>query len=195
MNSKWWIGLWMCGWLLVGCDRSPIADIAPQSAPGLINVVITTPAGTNQLQAIDRTSGSIQAVMEQGRPVTFPFAVVPGNWGIVPGTRRENGGGTGPVEVLVLAETVPVGAVQEVVPLGLLKYTLDKHLHHLVVAVPALEADRLSSVVKREDMSGDLVFFLELWLLNHRGPGRVTLYGWKNEAAALDFVRSAIPAS
>jgi len=164
------------------------------SAAGHLNAVVEIPAGTNRKYEIDRHTGLIRPDMRDGRQRMVEFLPYPVNYGFIPSTVMEKtrGGDGDPLDVLVLAESVPSGSVLEVLPIGLLLLQDGGEFDHKVLAVPVEQERRIIQVDSWQDFQqrySAIRHMLELFFLYYDGLGVMTLLGWSDEQAALEEVK------
>lgn len=164
------------------------------SAQGRLNGVIEIPAGTNRKFEIDKESGVIRPDLRDGRPRMINFLPYPLNYGFIPSTRMDkNRGGDGdPLDVLLLAESVPSGTLLEIVPIGLLMLQDGGEWDNKVLAIPADPALRIITATDWQHFQQDysaIRHILELYFMYYDGLGVMTLMGWGDEQAALEEVK------
>ncbi|MCC6459954.1 MAG: inorganic diphosphatase [Saprospiraceae bacterium] len=164
------------------------------SAQGKLNGVIEIPAGTNQKFEIDKETGHIRPDLRDGRPRMINFLPYPVNYGFIPSTRMDkNRGGDGdPLDVLLLAESVPSGTLLEVVPIGLLMLQDGGEWDNKVLAIPADPVLRIITATDWQHFQQDysaIRHILELYFMYYDGLGVMTLMGWGDEQAALEEVK------
>ncbi len=164
------------------------------SASGHLNAVVEIPAGTNRKFEIDRNTGLIRPDVREGRQRMVEFLPYPVNYGFVPSTvmDKARGGDGDPLDVLVLAESVPSGTVLEVRPIGLLLLQDGGEFDHKVLAVPASPEQQIIEVAGWQDFQqrySAIRHILELFFLYYDGLGVMTLMGWADETAALEEVK------
>jgi inorganic pyrophosphatase len=152
--------------------------------------VILTPAGSNHPQEYDAGKKTFQPAMEAGLARQFRFLPLPGNLGFIPSTAQGPAGR--PLSILVLAESVPTGTVQEVIPISTLFLDVNGELEALVMAVPARPSEQL---VRASDWAGFQRRYpaareiLEKWFLHAQPEKQVRLSGWKDEKYTEAYIR------
>jgi inorganic pyrophosphatase len=132
--------------------------------------------------------------MRDGKPRMIDFLPYPVNYGFVPSTRMDKGrGGDGdPLDVLVLAETMPSGTVLEVIPLGLFRLQDGGEWDNKVLATPADPALRIIRAGNWRDFQmqySAIRHMLEYYFLYYDGLGVMTVMGWEDEHAATAEVK------
>lgn len=164
------------------------------SASGHLNAVVEIPAGTNRKYELDRNTGAIRPDMREGHQRMVEFLPYPVNYGFVPSTLMDKarGGDGDPLDVLVLAESVPSGTVLDVRPVGLLLLKDGGEFDHKVLAVPVKQEQQIVQVSGWQDFQqrySAIRHILELFFLYYDGLGVMTLLGWADEHAALEEVK------
>lgn len=182
----------LAGWL--GSCSTDYAHLPAFSANRQLQAVILSPAGTTRLQEYDAEKKEFKPAMEGGLARQFRFLPLPGNLGFIPSTAYRLGDAPEgkPLPVLVLAESVPTGTVQEVIPISTLMLDIDGQLEAFVIAVPSrpseqvLRATDWTSFQQQYPAAKDI---LQKWFL-HAQPGKqVRLSGWKDEKYTDAFIR------
>jgi inorganic pyrophosphatase len=164
------------------------------SPNGLVYGVIEIPAGTNKKMEIDKKTGEIRQDIRDGKPRLVEFLPYPVNYGFVPSTRMtpDRGGDGDPLDVLVLAEHLPVGTVIEVQPIGLLQLKDLGELDNKVLAIPADPSLRIIDATDWASFQRDysiIRHIIEQFFLYYDGLGVMTLMGWGDETAAMAEIR------
>lgn len=164
------------------------------TAEGLLHGVIEIPAGTNHKFEYHKQAFEFQHDTRDGRPRVIDFLPYPVNYGFVPSTRmdRERGGDGDPLDVLVIAESLPTGTVLAVQPIGLLLLKDLGEWDNKVLAIPADPGRRIIRATNWLEFQRDYSaarHLLETFFLYYDGLGTMTLMGWADETAALAEVR------
>lgn len=157
------------------------------------NAVIEIPAGSNLKLEFNPSNGKFEAEKIEGKERIVDFLPYPGNYGFIPSTLMDKkaGGDGDPLDVLVIASSVPTGTVLEVKPLGALILRDRGELDTKIIAVPADSTMRVINAVNTQQ------FFLEYdgakriienWFLNYKGWGIIELVRWEDE----DFANKEI---
>jgi inorganic pyrophosphatase len=164
------------------------------SDDGHLQGVIEIPAGTNTKYEYNRQLLQFQPDIRDGKVRRVDFMSYPVNYGFIPSTKMDKtrGGDGDPLDVLVLAEHLPVGTLIEVIPIGLLLLKDLGELDHKVLAVPLDPEKRIIQSLNWHDFQRDysaIRHILELFFLYYDGLGTMTLLGWGEETAALEEVK------
>jgi inorganic pyrophosphatase len=167
----------------------------PSFAPsGHLQGVIEIPAGTNTKYEYNKQLLEFQPDVRDGQPRRVDFMPYPVNYGFVPSTRMDKarGGDGDPLDVLLLAEHVPVGSVVELQPIGLLMLKDLGELDHKVLAIPIDPARRIIRATDWATFQRDysaIRHIIETFFIYYDGLGTMTLMGWGDEHAALEEVK------
>lgn len=161
---------------------------------GLLNAVIEIPAGTNTKYEYNRQLLHFQPDVRENRTRRIDFLSYPLNYGFIPSTRmdKERGGDGDPLDVLVLAEHLPVGTVLEVIPIGLLLLKDLGELDNKVLSIPADPGKRIIRAKNWREFQQEYSaarHILELFFMYYDGLGTMTVMGWADEAAAAEEVK------
>ena len=184
-----------------GC-QSPAAEEPPpidyQNLPALtasgFNAVVEIPAGTNQKVEYRTGKGAFEVDQVDGRDRVIRFLPYPGNYGFIPSTHldAERGGDGDPLDVLVIGESRPTGAVLEAIPIGVLRLRDRGEIDDKIIAVPADSSARTLDVTNFRDFlirQDPAKRIIEEWFLNYKGLGAVELVGWEDEHFAMEEIR------
>ncbi|MBU6343208.1 MAG: inorganic diphosphatase [Bacteroidetes bacterium] len=163
------------------------------SPNGLLQGVIEIPAGTNHKYEYNKSLQQFQQDVRDGRPRMVRFLPYPVNYGFVPSTRMDkNRDGDGdPLDVLLLAESLPTGSVLEIEPIGLLKLKDLGELDHKVLAIPADPNLRIIDATDWDSFQKNysaIRHILELFFLYYDGLGVMTLMGWGDDQEAREEI-------
>jgi inorganic pyrophosphatase len=164
---------------------------------GTVNAVIEIPAGTTAKWEVKPPGGRMEWDIEDGKPRIVDYLGYPANYGMVPRTVLSEaiGGDGDPLDVVVLGDAVPRGAVVPVKVIALIKLVDSGELDNKLIAVradtPLYDVDDLSELESSYDGITDI---LQTWFLNYKGPGRMESQGFENAAAAKALLAEAVRA-
>jgi len=192
-------------WLLTTCTLLTVAACQRREAsvdyyqlPAFtdqgVNAVVEIPAGTNHKIEFDLQSGAFQADSLRGGGRVIDFLPYPGNYGFIPSTYLDprQGGDGDPLDVLVIGESRPTGAVLQVRPIGALRLSDEGEIDTKIIAVPA---DSSKRVIQANNFQEFLIEYdaarriIEEWFISYKGMGATELLGWEDESFALEEIR------
>ncbi|MBX2891559.1 MAG: inorganic diphosphatase [Saprospiraceae bacterium] len=164
------------------------------SKSGLLNAVVEIPAGTNTKFEYDKKSHRFKNDVRDSHDRKVDFLPYPTNYGFVPSTHMDKaiGGDGDPLDVLVLSEHLPTGAVIEVLPIGLLLLKDLGELDHKVLAVPAEPSLRIIRATNWREFQMEYSaarHIIEQFFLHYDGLGTMLLMGWGDENTAIAEVK------
>ncbi|MDX2070917.1 MAG: inorganic diphosphatase [Haliscomenobacter sp.] len=153
------------------------------------NAVIEVPAGTNRKLEI-QPDGQYVAELVDGKARVVNFLPYPGNYGFIPSTHMDEarGGDGDALDVIIIAETVAVGTVQEFIPIAVLKMIDEGENDTKIIGVPADPALRVIHATNFEQFMLEYDAakrIIETWFVHYQGYGTVEVLGWEDEKAAL----------
>lgn len=164
------------------------------SAAGHLQGVIEIPAGTNKKYEYNKQTLQFVPDLRDGKQRMIDFLPYPVNYGFIPSTKMEKqrGGDGDPLDVLVLAEHLPVGTVIEVQPIGLLMLKDLGEWDNKVLAIPLDTSLRILRATNWREFQMEYSaarHIIEQFFTYYDGPGVMTLMGWGDERAALEEVQ------
>ena len=153
------------------------------------NAIVEVPAGTNRKLEI-QPDGQFVAELMNGVPRVVNFLPYPGNYGFIPSTLMDEarGGDGDALDVILIGETVPVGTVQEFIPIAVLKMIDEGENDTKIIGVPADPALRVIDATNFEQFLlayGAAKNIIEIWFEYYQGYGTVQVLGWEDEQSAL----------
>jgi inorganic pyrophosphatase len=153
------------------------------------NAIIEVPAGTNRKLEI-QPDGQFVAELMNGVPRVVNFLPYPGNYGFIPSTLMDEarGGDGDALDVIIIGETVPVGTVQEFIPIAVLKMIDEGENDTKIIGIPADPALRVINATNFEQFLlayGAAKNIIEAWFEYYQGYGTVQVLGWEDEKSAL----------
>lgn len=174
--------------------KQNLLELPAFTPEGLLNGVIEIPAGTNHKFEYNKQNFEFQNDQRDGKPRVIDFLPYPINYGFVPSTRMDKprGGDGDPLDVLVIAESLPTGTVIAVQPIGLLMLKDLGEWDNKVLAIPADPALRIIKATNWQEFQQHYSaarHLIETFFLYYDGLGTMTLMGWGDEHAAVEEVR------
>lgn len=170
-------------------------DAIPLYSPNNhVQAVIEIPAGTNHKVEYDKKALEFKVDQRDGKDRIIPFLPYPGNYGFLPSTYMspELGGDGDALDVLVIAESVPVAHVMEIIPIANLALMDEGEIDNKIIAIPAdpkLQIIKVTTLAELESKYPAAKKMIEDWFLNYDGPGVMKLEEWQNEVQAMDDIK------
>ena len=181
--------------LLEGCTATKDYYHLPAKASNTsFNAVIEIPAGTSKKYEYNPLKKEFVIDTENGKERVIDFLPYPGNYGFIPSTlsKTDSGGDGDALDVLLIAESLPVGTVIETLPIALLKLIDDGEMDYKVIAVPVDKNKQIISALSYENLDTNypqLLKIVELWFLNYNKKDISRVEGWGNEKEAFEEIR------
>ncbi|MFC2152752.1 inorganic diphosphatase, partial [Bacteroidota bacterium] len=118
-------------------DKNFLNDFPPIALNGKINVVVEIPCGTNAKWEVNKNNGNIELEKENNIFREIQYLSYPGNYGFIPNTllSKESGGDGDPLDVIILAPSIPRGEVIECDIIGVLKIFDNQEQDDKLIAV------------------------------------------------------------
>ena len=153
------------------------------------NAIVEVPAGTSRKLEI-QPDGQYVAELVDGKARVVNFLPYPGNYGFIPSTLMDEarGGDGDALDVIIIAETVPVGSIQEFIPIAVLKMIDEGENDTKIIGVPADPALRVIRATNFEQFMLEYDAakrIIETWFVHYQGYGTVQVLGWEDEKSAL----------
>lgn len=181
--------------LFIGCnekveDSINYANIPTFSDEEIVNAVIEIPTGTNHKNEYNYSNNAFSVDKnDDGTDRIIKFLGYPGNYGFIPSTLmdEERGGDGDALDILVLAEALPVASIVKVKIIGVMKLIDNGEQDDKIIAIPIDKDKQIISVDSVEELSGSVRLILQEWFLNYKQNGKIEFVSWQNaeEAKAL----------
>ncbi|MFY0591130.1 inorganic diphosphatase [Roseivirga sp.] len=158
-----------------------LADFAPISSEGHVNVVIEIPAGTVEKWEVSKPSGTMIQDEENGKPRVINYLGYPANYGMVPQTLlpKAVGGDGDPLDVLVLGEPIERGKVVETKIIGGLKLLDNGETDDKLIGIQIGSLlSHINSIGELEKEYGGMLEIVNIWFSNYKGKGKLESSGF-----------------
>jgi inorganic pyrophosphatase len=170
-------------------EKPNFLEVPVYSENGFIQMVVEISAGTNIKREYDHNENTFPPDQINGIDRTIQFLPYLGNYGFIPSTLmgHANGGDGDALDVLLLSETLPSGAIVEIIPIALLKLEDNGEVDNKIVAIPVDKAERVVSAKSYSQLRSDYVGIIDiirLWFINYKGRDTVKFVGWGDEVSA-----------
>ena len=182
--------------LVFGCKNAQEPDVQtlPAFAAKGINMVVEIPAGTNHKIEINKETGEFETDIIDNHPRIINFLPYPGNYGFIPSTLMDEarGGDGDALDILMIGESMPVGTIVAIQPIGTLLLKDNGELDTKLIAIPADSAKVVFQAHNFTQLSVEHAAakkMIEDWFLNYKGPGVMELIGWRDEVYAIEEIR------
>lgn len=162
-----------------GLNYSNLPLLSPNNK---VQAVIENPAGSSVIHQYSAASNSFDLLEVEDEPVRLSFLPYPVNFGFVAGTWNDTTGG---LEILVLCETQEVGAVIEVIPLGLIRFLQSGETISKIIAVPAKLSLNVLEAYRFADLPQSSLHLLREWLLNAYPETQLVFKNFGDEREAM----------
>ena len=181
---------------LVGPEN--LMKIAPLSETGTVTAIVEIPTGTSAKWELDKDNpDTIIWEFRDDKPRVVKYLGYPGNYGFIPGTAlpKALGGDGDPLDVLVLGQAAPRGAVLEVRLIGVLKMLDDGEQDDKLIAV-MVEGSAFSEIESMAQLDADysgVSDIVSVWFRNYKGPEDGMLdQGFREADEAIGILEKAI---
>lgn len=175
-----------------------LMEMSPRTPQGTLTAIVEIPAGTSAKWELDKDNPeSVYWEFRNDKPRVVDYLGYPGNYGFIPGTAlpKELGGDGDPLDVLVLGQAVPRGAVLDVRLIGVLKMLDSGEQDDTLIAVmtersPFSGIENMTQLDAEYPGVGDIV---SIWFSHYKGPdGDMTNLGFADVEGALAILNQAI---
>jgi len=179
---------------LSACKAPRDAETLPTFTPeGYVRAVIEIPAGTNHKVQYHGPTQTFGVEQENGVERVIDFLPYPANYGFIPSTHMsaEKGGDGDPLDVFILASSMPTGVSVEIKPIAVMETLDDGELDPKIIAVPIqpnlqiMQAETYEEFESRYPAAKEI---LELWMTNYNPGDTTQITNWGDEAAAMALI-------
>ena len=188
----------IAGFLLVSCSKKKdIYDTSTFSDNNILQGVVEIPAGTNKKIECNTRSMQFEIDKKNGVDRIIDFLPYPGNYGFIPSTYSDpdKGGDGDALDVLIIAENIPTGAVVEILPIGVLKLIDNKELDYKIIAIPVrkelqvMNPKTFDDFNKRYPKAKEMI---RMWFSNYDQKDSLYVEGWGNEKEAFAEINKSL---
>jgi len=172
----------------------------PINRDGTVNVVIEIPAGTTAKYETNNKTGMLELEQKNGAPRFVQYLGYPVNYGAVPRSvmLKSKGGDGDSVDVLVLGQAVPRGAVVRGRAIGVLSLIDTGEIDDkLIVAMENSPFARIGSIAELDAKFPGVTAIIQTWFTSYKGYGKdgklmLSSAGFKDRAAAIKLIGDAV---
>lgn len=178
-------------------ETNLIDDIEPKTVAGMINAVIEIPSGTVAKWEVDKSNGSLEWEVVNGKNRVVDYLGYPGNYGMIPQTLlpKELGGDGDPLDILVLGPPSERGTTIPCKIIGVLHLQDRGEQDDKLIGVAAnstmFHIDNIEQLDQEYNGISDII---QLWFTNYKGPGKMESSGYGNANVAASILDKAIDA-
>ena len=156
---------------------------------GLYQTLVEIPTGSREKWEVDHKTGYIEWEFRNGKPREVKFLGYPGNYGFIPQTLS---GDNDPLDIIVLSEAAPRGALLQVKVIGMLKLSDGGESDNKVIAITDDGAfkkiDSLSDMlVKRPHV----IPIIRQWFEGYKAPGKMVFLGYEDKNKTIKYIEKA----
>ncbi len=168
--------------------RAKVRRAEAYSTDGYVQMVVEIPAGINHWYSYDEVKKRIVIRQKEGEDELINFLPMPGNYGFIPHTQDSEGH---PLQALLLSESLPLGAIEEIIPIGGLLLKENGAVKTLLLAVPV---DSTKRIIQATDFATFLVEYdaakriIEEWFTHYKGSMQTAELGWRNEIYCISLI-------
>ena len=164
-------------------------ETSTYTAEGNLRAIVEIPAGTNRKVIYDPQFRSFYPEQEGEVDRRIDFLPYPANYGFIPSTRLRNeaGGDGDPLDVFILAESLPTALVLEVIPLAVVETRDAGEADPKIIAVPLNQNRRIiqaTTLAELEQRYPAIKEIMTLWLSHYDSTDTTEVLGWGDEQAA-----------
>ncbi|MCK4661740.1 MAG: inorganic diphosphatase [Bacteroidales bacterium] len=168
--------------------------IPTYSKNNYLNAVIEIPAGTNMKIEYNPGINSFMPDVVNGQDRVIKFLPYPGNYGFIPSTFMDTklGGDGDALDILVIAESVPVKTIMEVIPIAIIKLLDENEIDNKIIAIPVNSEERIINVKTFSEFEEKYPVaknIIENWFSSYEKNGQIKFLGWEDENHAKEEIK------
>jgi len=181
--------------IVAACNkREDLLNLPAFVSEKTINVIIEIPAGTNKKIEYNKAKEDFAIDKIEGVDRIKPYLPYPANYGFVPSTFSDPavGGDGDPIDVLLIAESLPTGTVIEAIPIAMLRLVDEGEIDDKIICIPAdkgLRTVNASSVAEINKKYPKALEIIELWMTFNDVSENVIVNGYVDSAAAITEIK------
>lgn len=180
---------------IVGSDD--LMSLKAMNDDGTVRAIIEIPAGTSAKWEVSKDDPkAVYWELRNDAPRVINYLGYPANYGSIPGTAlpKELGGDGDPLDVIVLGQAVPRGAVVDTRVIGVLKMLDGGEQDDKLIAVLASDSPlaHIESMAQLDAEFPAASQIIDLWFANYKGPdGGMEGMGFEDAASAASVLQAA----
>ncbi len=151
-----------------------LMEMSPRTPGGTLKAIVEIPTGTSAKWELDKHNPhSVNWEFRNNEPRVVDYLGYPGNYGFIPGTAlpKELGGDGDPLDVLVLGQAAPRGAILDVRLIGVMKMLDDGEQDDKLIAVMT-ERSPFSGIENMAQLDAEypgVRDIVSIWFSNYKG--------------------------
>ncbi len=178
-------------------DKSYLNDYEAQLENGDVNVIVEIPAGTTGKWEVTKPEGELRWEIRDEKPRIVKYLGYPANYGMIPRTLlpEELGGDGDPLDVMILGDAAPRGAVIPARLIGVMIMIDDGEQDDKLIAVrPDSHFGSVHNLADLEKQFVGTTTILKAWFTNYKGNDQIKVPGFADRPKAQEILTAAIKA-
>jgi len=165
MNRKAILYFCVCLLMFSSCkEKQDLLYIPTFVSNNTINVIVEIPAGTNKKIEYNKETKEFAIDKIDGIERVKRYLPYPANYGFVPSTLSDPavGGDGDPIDVFLIAESLPTGSVIEAVPIAMLRLIDEGEIDDKIICIPADPALQIVNATSLAEVNKNFPKALEI---------------------------------
>ncbi|MBL4661382.1 MAG: inorganic diphosphatase [Alcanivoracaceae bacterium] len=156
---------------------------------GHYQILVEIPTGSREKWEVDHKTGHIEWEFRDGKPREVKFLGYPGNYGFIPQTLS---GDNDPLDIIVLSESAPRGAVLQVRILGMLVLSDGGESDNKVIAITDNGAfKKIDTLAEMLVKRPNVISIVRQWFEGYKAPGKMMFLGYEDKNKTLKYIEKA----
>lgn len=152
-------------------------------------ILVEIPTGSREKWEVNHKTGHIEWEFRDGKPREIKFLGYPGNYGFIPQTLS---GDNDPLDITVLSESAPRGAILHVKILGMLVLSDGGESDNKVIAISDNGAfKKIDSLAEMLVKKPNVIPIIRQWFEGYKAPGKMIFLGYKDKNKTIKYIEKA----